>query len=97
MKIVTKILGIFGAIASALAGLFYILFVQSKAERKVVEKALEEEQRINEKNAKAVKAIEEAEKVKKEREKKDNEELEKINNSDNNLNKFNALNNLLQK
>ena len=84
-----KILAGLSMLGAGLAAIFFVLFKQSKEERKTEE---ERNKNLNE-NLAAIMAGENAEKELK----KQNEELEKKVNSSNTLDSFNACNELLQK
>lgn len=84
-----KILAVLAGIGAALSAVFYVLFKQTKDEKK----AINEKYENMSDNTEALKAGEIAEnKVKKE-----NEELKKKINSSNTLDSFNACNDLLSK
>lgn len=93
-----KILGFFAGLASVFAAIFFVLFKQSKEERKLdeAERRADEAEIGNEALKANLEAVQAADQAVVEERKENAELMEKVNNS-NNLDAFNACNELLSK
>lgn len=89
MKVISIILGFFTALSSILGAIFFVLFKQTKLDKKEIEEDYKTLEKINKARAEAEEAYA--------KEKGENEELKKKASADNSLNSFNANIDLLSK